>query len=390
MQEYFKPYNGKDKYIFVSYSHRDSKKVLEYIAPLSKEGYRIWYDEGIPAGSDWPQSVRDRLYACDTVLFNASADSYNSENCFSEISRAKETGKRILVRKLDDAPLEGKWSEVLKNVQTVGENEIRDFLDDSFIGPYGDDEDLPIITGSKFMLIASVLAILFLAASLYFAFGAVRGDYNEILGIEESQVQSTPIVNSKEVDDVNLKNLFEKDIEFPKSHPEVEEAVRYELGIITDTGKMSLKNEEIPSIKELYICGSLATDTSDNIRYNEQKGRYELHSLSTTGTLTNLDDFSQYLYLEKLWVVSSDIKSISGVSELVRLEELNVSGNPISSVSDINGFESLTELDISHTDITDLTPLGKLRSLQKVTVSMDMAGKLILDKNARYEVVLSK
>lgn len=45
-------YKGKEKYIFVSYAHKDSAKVLPIIENMQHAGYRIWYDTGIKAGTE--------------------------------------------------------------------------------------------------------------------------------------------------------------------------------------------------------------------------------------------------------------------------------------------------------------------------------------------------
>ena len=44
-------YEGNEKYIFISYAHRDSDVVLNIAKAITEAGYRIWYDDGIAAGS---------------------------------------------------------------------------------------------------------------------------------------------------------------------------------------------------------------------------------------------------------------------------------------------------------------------------------------------------
>ena len=39
-------YEGNDKYIFVSYAHKDSQKVVPIVETLSSNGFRVWYDSG--------------------------------------------------------------------------------------------------------------------------------------------------------------------------------------------------------------------------------------------------------------------------------------------------------------------------------------------------------
>lgn len=45
-------YEGSEPYIFVSYSHKDSATVLPVISELQAEGFRVWYDASIEAGTE--------------------------------------------------------------------------------------------------------------------------------------------------------------------------------------------------------------------------------------------------------------------------------------------------------------------------------------------------
>ena len=56
-----KPYEGKKDYIFISYSHRDKEQVYPIIEQLQRDGYRVWYDEGIHPGSEWPEIIAEHL-----------------------------------------------------------------------------------------------------------------------------------------------------------------------------------------------------------------------------------------------------------------------------------------------------------------------------------------
>ena len=102
MSEFFKPYEGHAPYIFISYAHRNSGSVLPAITPLHEQCYRVWYDEGIPAGSDWPKNIAEHMRACSAVIFFLSAHSISSPNCFNEIEAAFRQHKPILCLRLDD------------------------------------------------------------------------------------------------------------------------------------------------------------------------------------------------------------------------------------------------------------------------------------------------
>lgn len=48
-----KCYDGHENYVFVSYSHANSKEVMEDIGYLQYNGYRIWFDDGLKLGDIW-------------------------------------------------------------------------------------------------------------------------------------------------------------------------------------------------------------------------------------------------------------------------------------------------------------------------------------------------
>ena len=83
-----KPYEGKDPYIFVSYSHRDTDRVMPMLEKLTADGYRIWYDEGIDPGTEWPESIAEHLMGSTVCLAFISENSLKSHNCRREINFA--------------------------------------------------------------------------------------------------------------------------------------------------------------------------------------------------------------------------------------------------------------------------------------------------------------
>ena len=49
MSEFFTPYEGKRPYLFISYSHRNSREVLETITLLHQRRVRLWKERNCPA-----------------------------------------------------------------------------------------------------------------------------------------------------------------------------------------------------------------------------------------------------------------------------------------------------------------------------------------------------
>ena len=97
MSNLFKPYEGKRPYIFISYPHKQSDAVVDTIRILHEKKYRLWYDEGIPAGSDWPANIAMHMRDCEAVICFISDHFLHSQNCFSEIRAAVQLKKPILV-----------------------------------------------------------------------------------------------------------------------------------------------------------------------------------------------------------------------------------------------------------------------------------------------------
>ena len=67
MRTLLRPYEGTQPYIFVSYAHKNDAAVLEIIGTLQSRGFRVWYDEGIEAGSEWPESIASHLERAQLV-----------------------------------------------------------------------------------------------------------------------------------------------------------------------------------------------------------------------------------------------------------------------------------------------------------------------------------
>lgn len=91
-----KAYEGKEPYIFVSYSHKDQTEVMRYIEALQSRGYRIWFDGGIEAGSEWPEYIADHLDRSACLLAFISPDFVESKNCRREVNLAQELNKDLL------------------------------------------------------------------------------------------------------------------------------------------------------------------------------------------------------------------------------------------------------------------------------------------------------
>ena len=101
----FESYTGEDPYVFVSYAHADGEIVFREILKLHEAGYRIWFDEGIEPGNDWPQHIAQAVVNCSLFLIFTSPRSVASENCRNEVNLALNRKKKFLSIYLEETEL---------------------------------------------------------------------------------------------------------------------------------------------------------------------------------------------------------------------------------------------------------------------------------------------
>lgn len=92
----FRAYKGKKPFLFISYAHKNSDLVFPFLVELEAKGYRIWYDEGIEPGTEWPEAIASAIESCCCVLVFISPDSVLSRNVSNEINFALNTEKKMI------------------------------------------------------------------------------------------------------------------------------------------------------------------------------------------------------------------------------------------------------------------------------------------------------
>ncbi len=112
-------YKGKENYIFISYSHKNEKEVLSIAEELAKDGYRVWYDEGIDPGTEWPEIVAEHLNSCALFLAFLSDDYMDSFNCKREVDFAIRKRKNIIAVYLKETKMTLGMEMQLSSVQSI-------------------------------------------------------------------------------------------------------------------------------------------------------------------------------------------------------------------------------------------------------------------------------
>ncbi len=119
-------YSGNKPYIFASYSHKNIKEVFWCIKKLAESRYRIWYDEGIEPGNEWPEEVGRALTGCQLFLVFMSPAAMDSRNVRNEINFASSANKSMMVVMLQPAGLSEGMQLQIGTVQFVSKHEMTD------------------------------------------------------------------------------------------------------------------------------------------------------------------------------------------------------------------------------------------------------------------------
>jgi TolB-like protein len=81
--------------VFVSYARSDKRQTAKLIAVLRKLGFEPWWDDDIPAGASWEQSIERALADAKAVIVCWSPASVASENVRSEARVARARGRLV-------------------------------------------------------------------------------------------------------------------------------------------------------------------------------------------------------------------------------------------------------------------------------------------------------
>lgn len=93
-------YSGDGNFIFISYSHQDSKQVLADIFELQSREIHIWYDEGLALGKTWNKEEVERHIqkdACVATVFYTSDSSLFSKAVWEEVEMVSRYEKEYCV-----------------------------------------------------------------------------------------------------------------------------------------------------------------------------------------------------------------------------------------------------------------------------------------------------
>lgn len=81
----YKPYEGNEPYVFISYCREDTALCNQIIKFLAENGIRVWYDNAIHVGDMWPDVIANHLKKSSACILIMTDGFVRSINCNKEL-----------------------------------------------------------------------------------------------------------------------------------------------------------------------------------------------------------------------------------------------------------------------------------------------------------------
>lgn len=297
-------FEGRDPYIFVSYAHKNSDMVMPIIESLFNDKYRVWYDEGIAPGSEWPKNIEDHLKAASVVLVFVSKESLASLNCENEIANSKSDKRKVFEYSLD-----GSTHHKLKDCQTVNNyEELKRYLDNDLIGDgeTGYKLDLGKVKKGNYwtgLIVFGLILISLLAAGLY---GLNKGWFNSLFpGLNKDEV----VEEDKQDVIVTGNNILTQSI----ANSTNEQIIR----------TINFKSDETKK----YLFEELNIDMNESIKYQDLISN-DVEELVFEKANDELLEYMQYFSnLKYITILDGDVTSLDPLLKCAYLKTVKITSD---------------------------------------------------------------
>jgi hypothetical protein len=112
-------YTGDEPFAFVCYAHSDAEQVYPEIRRLDLMGYRIWYDEGISPGDEWPEEIANAVCKSKQFIVFVTQRAIDSHNVRNEINYALKLRKPFLAVHLSETSLPAGMDLQMSSIQAI-------------------------------------------------------------------------------------------------------------------------------------------------------------------------------------------------------------------------------------------------------------------------------
>ena len=312
---YFKPYEGDKPYIFISYAHADSDAVMSVVTHMHDRGYRIWYDEGIEVGSEWPECIASHLTGAQLVIAFISNSYMRSDNCRREMHYALSKRIRIINVFIENTDMTPGMEMQIGSIFALMRHNMSDAgLIERLTTDVVTVEPLPQSTAASF---GNAI------------FERAARDYT---GIADGDIAVSDLAGLHELYIVGDEYYFED----PTMSLLLRSALP-EQGTIRSLDDLKY----FTGLDTLWICGQ---------------------QLSSLGTLPTLN-------IERLNISNCRVASLQSISNLPKLRELTTDGCPLGNLGDINRCLQLRSVSFIGANVSDFSVMKPLTKLTEAAVS---------------------
>lgn len=404
------PYIGEEPYIFVSYAHKDSEVVMRAIALLQQSGFRVWYDEGIDPGSEWPDTIEKYLERSSYFIGFISANALDSNYCKCELHTAFNERKKMLIVYLENIKLEGGLKMQLSSRQSIhwykyeSENAFfKKLLTASGLNDCRESENsVKTINASTAAQANSNTAVeLHPAAAEQNNSVEIAAKHNSNEAQAAEQLKSCCGNTSDEAQNEHLEiSILYEDADSIRNyvHKHYDEMISASsIAVRISVHHKQISRLDIHGDVDIDIS-ALWADVNIGEKIDELHIFYDGYSVFDIGQIKNLlnlrtleieeieeieetppVNFSSFEYcgkkLRKLvlhcFINEEVIHSISNVTSLRHLDLGNGSRSEIRDISPLGNLKNLRTLVISGT-LRELSPIARLENLEELTIFSDV------------------
>lgn len=396
-------YEGDEPYIFISYAHANSPAVMAVVDELSTRGYRIWYDDGIEVGSEWPEYIASHLAKAGLMIAFLSNAYMRSDNCRKEMHFALSKKIPTLNIFLEETKMTPGMEMQVGNLfalmkYTMSEDSFSERLfsapqlEESLLQGAGTGGQASRKTGRKKknvpidlnveeirkrkkkrrrglrVGIAVLLVIAVVVAAIVGHFTGLtervrirlsQPTVERLAGSTEVRFQNSALedyirdlcgIQAGDLTVSDLKGIVELDLSKDRFPFTELSDLRYFGSLRT----LSLAGQELRSLQEIPVLPVEYLDLSGS-SLNSLQGignLPRLREIVTDGSpLTELGDLSQCLDLRKASMLGAHITDFSAFAPLTKLAEFSVSNASIDDLGLVLNLSKLTDLQFENCDL---------------------------------------
>lgn len=392
-------YEGTEPYIFASYAHKDSEQVMHVLSELQSRGYRLWYDDGIAPGSEWPEDIAQHLDGASLVMAFITPNSMASQNCRREITFSLSREKSFLSVLLEPTEMPLGMEMQLSAQQMIVRENYTDW--DGFIKKIMACPDLKPCRAEQAAVVeepkpapatqAPTVPVEYVSRSVepapatQAAPQAAKPEPQPAepkpQPVEKKPVPPEPATSTQSAPDT----LTPAPTKQSKPRLPLKLIIPLALALVAVVVGITLAASPKPSstAKTLELSwGSEPNRTSYFVARDKTLTQSDLETIASLVQLTSLTlegcdlsgcDFSSITFTSQA-IKKVSLAGSTGISDFsfldaLPLTELNVAGCSTFDSLAVLPLENLTKLDVSGTAVRDLTPLTKATNLESIDAS---------------------